>query len=100
MFCDECGGLGVPVDGNIICNSCGRTIHRKVIQISGNSDDLGPNRDVPNRGGSVFFACPNCGHVKGETYEIPPQYGDEDSAYFVKCSNCGYSRKEGGSKTG
>ena len=36
----------------------------------------------------------------GERFEIPPQYGDEDSTFFTRCTNCGFAVKEEGSKNG
>jgi DNA-directed RNA polymerase subunit M/transcription elongation factor TFIIS len=87
------------VDGMIMCRKCGRVISKPMIEQKHKKKDLGPNREVPGLIGSAYFPCPKCGHVRGERFEIPPQYGDEESLFVTKCSNCGYSKREEGTKT-
>ena len=101
MFCESCGGIGVPLDGMLFCNDCGEQMLGSELSQKTVGDDLGVNKSaVPNPSGSVFFPCPKCSHAKGERFEIPPQYGDEDSAFFTRCTNCGFAVKEEGSKNG
>ncbi|MBR9678699.1 MAG: hypothetical protein GON13_00340 [Nanoarchaeota archaeon] len=99
MFCDKCGCIGVPVDGMVMCRDCGRVIANPKIEKKQFSNKLTLDNKIPEVIGSAFFNCPRCKCIKGEHYEIPPQYGDEESAFFVKCSNCGFSKKEEGTKT-
>jgi len=100
MFCEKCGSIGVPMDGMVMCRDCGRVILNPNLEKKSVKEDLSPDRSIPGPSGSAYFPCPKCGYLKGDRYEIPPQYGDEESALFIKCSNCGFAKKEEGNKTG
>jgi DNA-directed RNA polymerase subunit M/transcription elongation factor TFIIS len=99
MFCEKCGSIGVPLDGMIMCRECGRVIEKPLIEQKHYKKDAGPNRRVPELVGSAYFNCPKCGRIKAERYEIPPQYGDEESVFLTKCSNCSYTVREEGTKS-
>lgn len=104
QFCDECGSMMQPDDGEMVCTNCGhRAVQDEAVAEAFVSTDAQDESDVIESTEEANFegkpraddvTCPECGH--GEAWYTIKQTASADEAptRFFKCTECGARWRE------
>jgi len=104
QFCEDCGSMMTPQDGEMVCGSCGATTGKDderaaqfVSTDEQTDDDLVESSEDANFEGkptATDVRCDDCGH--GEAWYTIKQTAsaDEPPTRFFKCKECGYRWRE------
>jgi DNA-directed RNA polymerase subunit M len=99
QFCDDCGSMMQPEDGEMVCSSCGATQSKDTdradafVSTQAQSDDdvieSSPEAGFEGKPTADDVTCEECGH--GEAWYTIKQTGsaDEPPTRFFKCTACG-----------
>ncbi|HLC67503.1 MAG TPA: transcription factor S [archaeon] len=97
-FCDHCGGMLIPKDGDFVCRNCGKRYREggmetkittkatkeKIEVIEDNTPDL-PVMDKD---------CKKCKNKKAYYWLIQTRSADEPPTQFFRCTECGHTWRE------
>ena len=104
QFCDECGSMMQPDDGEMVCTSCGERITKDeqraaefVSTEAQSGEELIETEEGANFEGKPTaedVTCEECGHT--EAWYTIKQTGsaDEPPTRFFKCKQCGNRWRE------
>ncbi|MGN1362984.1 MAG: transcription factor S [Methanobrevibacter sp.] len=99
-FCPECGGMLLPNEGKLKCNTCGyekdvsSNDEYKVSEKINSKDnvvDLGSDLDVRP---TTNVLCPECGHNKAYFKLLQTRSADEAPTRIFTCVKCKHSWRE------
>jgi DNA-directed RNA polymerase subunit M len=104
QFCEDCGSMMRPEDGEMVCADCGATAGRDedraaefvstAEQTHGDVIESDPDADFEGKPTADDVTCEECGH--GEAWYTIKQTGsaDEPPTRFFKCKDCGHRWRE------
>jgi len=104
QFCEACGAMMQPDDGEMVCTDCGQRVARDEQRADAfvstdrqdTSDVIESSEDAAFEGKprSQDVTCPECGH--GEAWYTIKQTASADEAptRFFKCTECGARWRE------
>ena len=99
QFCDECGSMMQPQDGEMACSACGATQSKDAdraeafvsteSQTDGDVIESSADADFEGKPTADDVTCESCGN--GEAWYTIKQTGsaDEPPTRFFKCTDCG-----------
>jgi len=102
-FCDECGSMMKPDDGNWVCGACGfekprdaeaeagmvttqGQVESEIVDTSDvSAEDMGPTTNA---------TCPDCGNDRAFWDMKQIRSADESETRFFTCTACGHRWRE------
>ncbi|MHA1835893.1 MAG: transcription factor S [Candidatus Odinarchaeia archaeon] len=105
-FCEECGGLLIPIsEKELKCRRCGAIVKKdvnlnatefsikKTIKHGPKSKTYVVENDIKTMP-TTNIECPKCGYKEAYYWQVQTRAGDEPSTSFFRCRKCGYTWRE------
>ena len=102
QFCEDCGSMMKPDDGEMVCTGCGATAEREeaadFVSTESQSDDdvieSSEEADFEGKPTATDVVCEECGHDEAWYTIKQTASADEPPTRFFKCKECGHRWRE------
>lgn len=104
QFCDDCGSMMTPEDGEMVCSDCGVTAGQDADRAAAfvSTDEQTDGDVIETEEGANFegkptandVTCEDCGHGAAWYTIKQTASADEPPTRFFKCKECGHRWRE------
>jgi len=104
QFCEDCGSMMTPENGEMVCGSCGATTTRDDEraeafvstdeQTFGDVIEADEDANFEGKPTATDVHCDDCGHDEAWYTIKQTASADEPPTRFFKCKDCGYRWRE------